>query len=125
MKIPEDKKKTAFSIGKGLWQFTVMSFGFCNASLARLMEKVLQQLLNKFCLIFDDVIIFSKDFEGLLECLRKIFLRMKSSNLKLNPKKMLFFEEGDKMLMSYCFRKMGNHRQRKDCFCQRLASSSY
>jgi len=28
---PEDKEKTAFSIGKGLWQFIVMSFGLCNA----------------------------------------------------------------------------------------------
>jgi len=43
---PEDREKTAFSIGKGLWQFTVMPFGLCNApaTFERLMEKVLQQL---------------------------------------------------------------------------------
>jgi len=28
---PEDKVKTAFSKGQGLWQFTVMPFGLCNA----------------------------------------------------------------------------------------------
>jgi len=28
---PEDKEKSAFSIGKGLWQFSVMPFGLCNA----------------------------------------------------------------------------------------------
>ncbi|CAL1687614.1 unnamed protein product [Lasius platythorax] len=28
----EDKEKTAFSIGNGLWQFRVMPFGLCNAS---------------------------------------------------------------------------------------------
>lgn len=28
---PEDKEKTAFLIGRGLWQFTVMPFGSCNA----------------------------------------------------------------------------------------------
>ncbi|KAJ4430219.1 hypothetical protein ANN_22430 [Periplaneta americana] len=28
---PEHKEKTAFSTGQGLWQFTVMPFGLCNA----------------------------------------------------------------------------------------------
>ncbi|GFW01708.1 hypothetical protein TNCV_4086231 [Trichonephila clavipes] len=28
---PEDKKKTAFTTGKGMWQFKVMPFGWCNA----------------------------------------------------------------------------------------------
>ena len=27
----EDKPKTAFSFGQGLWQFNVMPFGLCNA----------------------------------------------------------------------------------------------
>jgi len=60
---PEDKEKTAFSIGKGLGQFIVMPFGLCNvpAIFERLMEKALQQLLSKICLVYlDDVIIFSK-----------------------------------------------------------------
>jgi len=52
----EDKEKTAFSIGNGLWQFTVMPFGLCNApaTFERLMEKVLQQLLFKICLVYLD-----------------------------------------------------------------------
>jgi hypothetical protein len=28
---PDDKEKTAFSMGQGLWQFTFMPFGLCNA----------------------------------------------------------------------------------------------
>jgi len=41
---PEDREKTAFSIGRGLWQFTVMPFGLCKApaTFERLMEKVLR-----------------------------------------------------------------------------------
>jgi hypothetical protein len=27
----DDKEKTAFSTGQGLWQFTVIHFGLCNA----------------------------------------------------------------------------------------------
>lgn len=41
---PEDRKKIAFSIENGLWQFTVMSFRLCNApaTFERLMERVFQ-----------------------------------------------------------------------------------
>jgi len=97
----EDKEKTAFSIGNGLWQFTVMPFGLCNApaTFERLMEKVLQQLLFKICLVYvDDVIIFSGSFEAMLNRLRQVFLRLRSANLKLNPKECPFFKREIKYL---------------------------
>jgi hypothetical protein len=43
---PEDKEKTAFSTGQGLWQFTVVPFGLFNAPATSewLMETVLRGL---------------------------------------------------------------------------------
>jgi len=86
-----------------------MPFGLCNApaTFERLMEKVLQQLLHKVCLVYlDDVIIFNIDFKGMLERLRQVFLRLRSSNLKLNPKNCSFLKKKIKYL-GYVFRKKG------------------
>ena len=92
----EDKIKTAFSIGKGLWQFTVMPFGLCNApaTFERLIEEVLRDLISKICLVYlDDVIIYGKSFAEMMENLEKIFLRLRKINLKLNPKNVFFFQK--------------------------------
>jgi hypothetical protein len=45
---PDNKNKTAFSIGQELWQFTVMPFVLCNAPvmLEQLMETVLRDLTS-------------------------------------------------------------------------------
>jgi hypothetical protein len=64
-----DDKKTAFSTGQGLWQFTVMPFGLCNAPLMfeRLMETVLRGFTYKSCLMYlDDMIMIGRTFQGLL-----------------------------------------------------------
>lgn len=71
----QDKEKTAFSIGSGLWQFIVMPFDLCNApaTFEHLMEKVLHPILNKICMVYlDDVIIFAKTFEEMVANLRSI-----------------------------------------------------
>ncbi|KAL6421167.1 hypothetical protein ACFW04_013729 [Cataglyphis niger] len=96
----EDKEKTAFSIGNGLWQFTVMLFGLCNApaTFKRLMKRVLRELLFNICLVYlDDVIIFGKSFEDISR-LKQVFSRLRSVNLKLNPKKCSSFKQEIKYL---------------------------
>ena len=93
----KDKHKTAFSVqGCGLWQFTVMPFGLCNApaTFERLMERVLSGLTWKQCLVYlDDIIAYSKTFEDHLSSLDEILLRMSEANLKLSPEKCTLFQK--------------------------------
>ncbi|CAF4895233.1 unnamed protein product [Pieris macdunnoughi] len=89
------KEKTAFSTGKGLWQFKVMPFGLCNApaTFERLMEKVLSGLIGEACLVyFDDVVIIGKDFDDHIRNLQRVLSRLHKANLKLSAKKCLFFK---------------------------------
>ena len=50
---PADREKSAFCLDRGLWQFTVMPFGLCNApsTFERLMERVMRALVGKGALI--------------------------------------------------------------------------
>ena len=59
------QEKAAFVTSRGLYEWTVMPFGLCNASstFARLMELVLKGLHWKICLIYlDDVIVMERTF---------------------------------------------------------------
>ena len=85
-----DKEKTAFSIGSGLWQFTVMPFGLFNApaTFERLMEQVLSGLPLATVLIYlDDVLVAGWSFSEHLAHLRVVLQRFRKAYLKLNPKK--------------------------------------
>ena len=87
----EDRPKTAFSIpGSGLWQWRVLPFGLINSPsvFERLMERVFAGLTFLILLIYlDDIIVYSKTFDEHLENLKVVLERLKSVNLKLNPKK--------------------------------------
>lgn len=91
----EDREKTAFSFGQGLWQFKVMPFGLCNAPscFERLMERVLEGLQWKAALVYlDDVLVFGSTFEEELDRLKEVLHRLRAANLKLSPKKCTFFQ---------------------------------
>ncbi|GBN75169.1 Retrovirus-related Pol polyprotein from transposon 297 [Araneus ventricosus] len=92
----EDKEKTAFTTGQGLWQFKVMPFGLCNApaTFERLMETVLRGLTSEAYLVYlDDIIIVGRTFQEHLNNIRKVFQRLQKANLKLSPKKCRFFRK--------------------------------
>jgi hypothetical protein len=90
------QEKTAFSSFMGLHEFKVMPFGLANApaNFQRYLQKVLNEYLWQFCLVYiDDVIVFSKNMDEHLDHLRKIFERIHSHNLRLNPEKCEFATE--------------------------------
>ena len=85
----EDKPKTAFMTGNGLYQFTAMRFGLCNApaTFERLMEKVLSGLPWEVCLIYlDDIIVHGREFREAIQRLRTVLQRLRHADLKLSPK---------------------------------------
>ena len=92
----EDKVKTAFTAGSGLYQFKVMPFGLANApaTFERLMERVLAGLPPELCLVYlDDLIVHGKHFTEELERLRDVFLRLRAARLKLSPNKCHLFQK--------------------------------
>ncbi|UYV77521.1 K02A2.6-like, partial [Cordylochernes scorpioides] len=93
---PEDREKTAFTTGNGLWQFKVMPFGLCNApaTFERLMETVLQGIALETCLVYlDDIIVMGKSFEEHLINLERVLQKIRGARLKLNPRKCKPFKE--------------------------------
>ena len=84
------KEKTAFSAGAGLWQYTVMPFGLCNApaTFERLMEQVLLGLPPSTALVYlDDILVPGSNFQQQLINLRDVFHWLRQARLKLSPEK--------------------------------------
>ncbi len=75
----KDREKTAFGSHLGLYEFLCMPFGLTGAlaMYTRLMEKVLDVLIGKNCLMyFDDVIIFGSSFKETLANLKLVMGRL-------------------------------------------------
>ena len=91
----QDKPKTAFTTGKGHYEFNVMPFGLSNApaTFQRLMDLVLAgRLQYEQCLVYlDDVIVFSSTFEEHTSRLRSVFDRLVKAGLKLKSTKCHLF----------------------------------
>ena len=91
IELDEDaRKKSAFTTYNGLFEFVRMPFGLCNApaTFQRLMQRVLSGLEYQCCFIYlDDILVASKTFDDHLTHLREVFSRLRSSNLRLKPRK--------------------------------------
>ena len=84
------RQKSAFTTHNGLFEFTRMPFGLCNApaTFQRVMQRVLSGLEYHCCFVYlDDVLVASKTFQDHLQHLRQVFSRLRSALLRLKPKK--------------------------------------
>lgn len=91
----KDRHKTAVTTPFGLYEFNRMPFGLTNApaTFQRLMEQCLHGLNLKICLAYlDDVIVFARSFEEMLERLRIVLQRLGEYGLKLKPSKCHLFQ---------------------------------
>ena len=95
------QEKTAFVCHRGLYEWTRLPMGLCNASqgFQRAMEVVLKGLIGKTCLLYiDDVVVYSRNPEDHVEHLRTLFQRLRDYNLRLNPAKCVFGMKEVKLL---------------------------
>ena len=86
----QTQEKIAFCNPEGLFEFTVMSFGLCNApaTIQHLMDMILAGLQWDGCLVYlDDVIIIGQRFLDHLTNLSMVFERIRQAGLKLQPSK--------------------------------------
>ena len=91
----EDRSKTSITLPFGLWQYTTCPYGLSGApsSFARLLSLVLGDLAPTDAVsYFDDILVFSGDFDTHLLRLEKVFRRLSAANLTLNLSKCKFFQ---------------------------------
>lgn len=96
-----DQEKTAVTTPFGLFQWTRMPFGLCNApaTFQRLMEAILGDLAFDVLLVYlDDILLFSEDFDSHLKKLDLVLQRLREHGLKLKPRKCFLFKEEVKFL---------------------------
>ena len=91
----KDKPKTAFLTKHGLYQFTRMPFGLCNApsTFQRAMHLVFRGMTWRNILTYlDDLMIVGQDFDDHMNNLKMALDRLRSFDLKLKPKKCNLFQ---------------------------------
>jgi len=95
------KERSAFCTRRGLFHFTRMPFGLSGApgSFCRLVSIVLRDLLWVICLCYlDDIVIYARTPEELLERLRTVLDRLREVGLKAKPSKCELFRTEIKFL---------------------------
>lgn len=88
-----DREKTAFVSPSGLYEFNYLPFGLCNApaTFQRLMDVLLSGLQWETCLVYlDDILIFGKTHDIMLERLQEVLKRLDTSGIKLRLNKCKF-----------------------------------
>lgn len=90
-----DQPKTAFCTPFGLFEWTRMPFGLCNApsTFQRLMQRLFgDQQCKSLLLYLDDIVVFSSTFQQHLERLEVVLSRLQGEGLKVKLNKCAFFK---------------------------------
>lgn len=92
---PEDIEKTAFNTKYGQFEYLVMPMGLCNApaTFVSLMNEVLSDYIDRFCVVYmDDILIFSRDEDEHYEHIEKVLSRLQEHKLYVSPSKCSFMQ---------------------------------
>lgn len=88
--------KTAFNTENGHYEYIRMPMGLKNSpsTFQRVMDNILRGLINECCLVYlDDIIIFGSSLQQHLDNVRKVFERIRQSNLKIQLDKSEFLRK--------------------------------
>lgn len=91
---PRARERSAFCTKAGLFEFLRMPFGLSGApaTFCRVMTRVMSDLLWKICISYiDDLIIFARSRQELLERLDIVLTRLRQFGLKVKPSKCVLF----------------------------------
>ena len=87
--------KTAFRVGtSGLYEFTRMPMGLCNApaTFSRLVNHVLgNENFNSLLIYLDDILVFGKSVDEMIQRLDTVFGKLRDFGLKIKPQKCSLF----------------------------------
>ena len=88
---PDDIEKTAFRVGTGgLYEYTRMPFGLCNApaTFMRLMDKIFGDVNFQHILVYlDNILVFGKSLQEMVGRLDMVLGRLGQWGLKVKPEK--------------------------------------
>lgn len=89
---PEDRHKTAFITEYGLFEWTRMTFGFCNAPsvFQRAMDKVFGDM-EQVLVYIDDIVIATRTEEEHIKVLTEVYARLQRHGMTLRLIKCKFF----------------------------------
>lgn len=89
-----DRKKTAFSINNGKYEFCRLPFGLKNAPsiFQRTIDDILREYIGKICQVYmDDIIIFSPDEHSHLEHIQIVLKKIGEAGMRISAAKSKFF----------------------------------
>ena len=88
--------KTAFRCRYGLFEYTVMPFGLCNApgTFQHYMNDMFQDFLDEFLVVYlNDMLIYPDNLKEHQEQVRKVLERLEEAGLFLKPSKCEFHKQ--------------------------------